>query len=79
MIRGGVKIQKRDLETREAKAQGGATLEGAEFTITTLCKNPVMVDGKAYESGQVIATLKTDASGTAVTAKDLLPLSLIHI
>lgn len=73
VIRGGVKIQKRDLETREAKAQGGATLEGAEFTITTLCKNPVLVDGKAYENGQVVATLKTDASGSAVTAKDLLP------
>lgn len=73
VIRGGVKIQKRDMETREAKAQGGATLEGAEFTITTLCKNPVLVDGKAYENGQVVATLKTDASGAAVTAKDLLP------
>ena len=73
VIRGGVKIQKRDLETREAKAQGGATLEGAEFTITTLCKNPVLVGGKAYENGQVVATLKTDASGIATTAKDLLP------
>ena len=32
IIRGGVKVQKRDIETGEAAAQGGATLEGAEFT-----------------------------------------------
>ena len=36
VIRGGVKIQKRDLETKKPEAQGGATLENAEFSITTL-------------------------------------------
>ena len=36
VIRGGVKIQKRDSETGEAKPQGSATLEGTVFAITTL-------------------------------------------
>lgn len=73
VIRGGVKIQKRDLETQEAKAQGNATLENTEFTITTLCTNPVVVDGKTYENGQVVMTLKTNPSGTAETAQNALP------
>ena len=41
VIRGGVKIQKRDSETGEAKPQGSATLEGTVFAITTLNENPV--------------------------------------
>ena len=48
VIRGGVKIQKRDLETKDTKPQGGATLKDTEFTITTLNDNPVLVDGKSY-------------------------------
>ena len=45
IIRGGVKVQKRDIETgKSLAAQGGATLEGAEFTITNLNANPVIVD-----------------------------------
>ena len=33
VIRGGVKIQKRDLETKDTKAQGSATLQYTEFNI----------------------------------------------
>ena len=43
VIRGGVKVQKRDLETGGTTPQGGATLEGAEFAITSLNENPVPV------------------------------------
>ena len=35
VFRGGVKIQKRDLETQGTQAQGTASLADAEFTITT--------------------------------------------
>jgi hypothetical protein len=73
VIRGGVKVQKRDIETGETKPQGNATLEGATFTITNLSTHPVLVNEKLYESGQVVLTLKTDKSGAAVTAKDALP------
>ena len=73
IYRGGVKIQKRDIETTEAHAQGGATLKGAEFTITTLNDNPVLVDGKNYNKDQVVMTLTTDDAGIAATAVDALP------
>ena len=48
VIRGGVKIQKRDLETKETKPQGGATFRDTAFAITSLNVNPVLVDGKLY-------------------------------
>ena len=73
VIRGGVKIQKRDLETKDAKPQGGATLKDTAFTITTINDNPVLVDGKLYTKGQVVKTIKTDKDGVAVTAADTLP------
>ena len=73
IIRGGVKVQKRDIETGEAAAQGGATLEGAEFTITSLNANPVIVDGETYENGEIVLTLVTDEKGLASTANDALP------
>ena len=53
--------------------QGGATLEGAEFAITSLNDNPVVVDGKTYQKDEVVLTIKTDASGLASTAADALP------
>ena len=34
---------------RASFAQGGATLEGAEFAITSLNENPVVVDGTTYQ------------------------------
>ena len=73
VIRGGVKIQKRDSETGEAKPQGSATLEGTVFAITTLNENPVLVDGTSYTKDQVVLTLTADKSGSAATAKDALP------
>lgn len=73
VYRGGVKIKKRDLETKEAKAQGSATLENAEFTITTLNANPVIVEGNTYTKDQVVLTLKTNKDGLTTTAKDTLP------
>lgn len=54
VIRGGVKIQKRDLETKKTNPQGGATLKDTAFTITSLNENPVLVDGTLYTDGQVV-------------------------
>ena len=73
IYRGGVKVQKRDLETKKAEPQGSAYLEGAVFTITSLNDHPVMVEGKAYTKNQVVMSLTTDSKGTAVTKKDALP------
>jgi len=46
VIRGGVKIQKRDLETSDTSGQGSATLKDAEFSITSLNDSPVLVERK---------------------------------
>ena len=73
VYRGGVKVQKRDLETKKAEVQGGATLEGVVFTVTSLNDHPVIVEGKTYTKNQVVLTLTTDSKGTASTKKDALP------
>lgn len=73
IIRGGVKVQKRDLETKDTTAMGGASLEGAKFAITYQGDHPVIVDGKEYHKGQAVAELTTNTEGTALTASDALP------
>ena len=45
VIRGGVKIQKRDLETGDTKPQGSATLKDTAFDIISLNDNAVLVEG----------------------------------
>lgn len=73
VIRGGVKIQKRDLETKETKPQGGATFRDTAFAITSLNDNPVLVDGKLYQKNEVVKTIHTGIDGIAATAADALP------
>ena len=73
VIRGGVKIQKRDLETRDTKAQGGATLKDTAFTIISLNDNAVLVDGKLYNKNEVVKTIHTGIDGIAATDADTLP------
>lgn len=73
VIRGGVKIQKRDLETKDTKPQGGATFRDTAFAITSLNDNPVLVDGKLYQKNEVVKTIHTGIDGIAATAADALP------
>ena len=73
VIRGGVKIQKRDLETKDTKAQGGATLKDTAFEIIFLNDNAVLVDGKLYNKNEVVKTIHTGVDGIATTAADTLP------
>ncbi len=73
VIRGGVKIQKRDLETKDTKAQGGATLKDTAFEIISLNDNAVLVDGKLYSKNEVVKTIHTGVDGIAATATDTLP------
>ena len=73
VIRGGVQLGKWDNESNTQKAQGAATLAGAEFEITNQSSHDVIVNGKTYKKGQVVATLVTDENGIAKSAKDLLP------
>ena len=73
VIRGGVKIQKRDLETKDTKAQGSATLKDTAFAIISLNENPVLVEGKLYKKNETVKTIQTGIDGVATTPADLLP------
>ena len=73
VIRGGVKIQKRDLETKDTKAQGGATLKDTSFEIISLNDKAVLVDGKLYSKNEVVKTIHADIDGIATTDTDTLP------
>ena len=73
VIRGGVKIQKRDLETKDTKAQGSATLKDTVFAIISLNENSVLVEGKLYKKNETVKTIQTGIDGIATTTVDLLP------
>ena len=73
VIRGGVKIQKRDLETKDTKAQGSATLKDTEFAVISLNENPVLVEGKLCQKNETVKMIQTGIDGVATTAADLLP------
>ncbi len=73
IIRGGVKIQKRDLETKDTKPQGGATFKDTAFEIISLNENAVLVDGKLYQKNEVVKTIHTGIDGIASTSTDTLP------
>ena len=72
VIRGGVKIQKRDMETKDTKAQGSATLKDAAFAIISLNENPVLVEGKLYKKNETVKTIQTGIDGVATTSVPLL-------
>lgn len=73
VIRGGVKLQKRDLESGMARPLGGAKLD-AEFTLVNKSTHYVMVNGERFEPGDVIMSVVADgATGIFETANDLLP------
>lgn len=73
VIRGGVSIEKWDFETKNKVPQGSATLAGAEFAITNQSAKAVIVDGKSYEKGKEIMTIKSDEEGIASTKNAVLP------
>lgn len=72
VVRGGVQVQKNDLELEKSEAIGGAdhsslddegylgsSLEGIEFTITNASEHGVMVGGTYYPAGSVVAVIET--------------------
>ena len=68
-----MKIQKRDLETKDTKAQGSATLKYTAFAIISLNENSVLVEGKLYKKNETVKTIQTGIDGIATTTADLLP------
>ena len=73
VIRGGVLIEKRDLELDKNEALGGASLAGIEFTVTNASHLRVWVDGESFEPEAVITTILTDEEGHASLPENCLP------
>lgn len=72
-IKGSLKIEKRDLETKELQPLGKATLEGTQFKITNRSKSKVIIDGCSYQPNEVCATIYTNKEGIASMPEKSLP------
>ncbi len=73
VIRGGVALQKRDVQSLRDEPEGGASFEGITLEITNKSDRAVLVDGVFYDPGEVVMTVVTDADGYVETASDALP------
>ena len=72
VLRGGVLIEKRDLESGLLTPLGGASLDGTLFEITNKSINAVYVNGALYQPGEVCATIEV-VDGIAQTDTRALP------
>ena len=72
VVRGGVLIEKRDLESGLLTPLGGASLDGTLFEITNKSINAVFVGGALYQPGEVCATIEV-VDGVAQTDARALP------
>ncbi|MFQ6892595.1 MAG: VaFE repeat-containing surface-anchored protein [Acutalibacter sp.] len=72
VVRGGILIEKRDLESRLLTPLGGASLDGTLFEITNKSINAVFVGGALYQPGEVCATIEV-VDGIAQTDARALP------
>ena len=70
--RGGLSVEKQDSVTGSTP-QGDADFSGITFEVINNSKNPVIVNGEKYDTGEVVLTLTTDESGRAATSDDALP------
>ena len=86
VVRGGVMVEKDDIELGRSEAIGGAdhsstvgaNLNGIEFTIVNESKHRVIVNGESYDPGEAVMTITTawndsEQAYTAQTAEDALP------
>ncbi len=79
VLLGGVRIQKRDLDSGRTDPEGSASLAGAVFEIINANDTEVLVDGIRFQPGEVVKVLVTDESGSASTASDTLPYGTYRI
>ena len=79
VLRGGLSVQKADVETGATDPQGGASFEGAVFEVYSANSQQVVVNGVSYGQDDKVAELTTDASGSASTAADALPVGTYKV
>ncbi len=73
VFRGGVRIEKWDLESNKKAPQGDGDFSGIQFEIVNASPQSVIVDNVEYKKGDVVYVLTTDAAGNAETKEDTLP------
>ena len=69
VMRGGVEITKADFDWKKSSPQGDADLTNVEYKIVNKSKHAVYVDGKTYNNGETITTIKTELSNGKYVAK----------
>lgn len=79
VIRGGISVQKWDMELDRNDPQGDATLAGAVLEIYNRSQNSVVVGSTEYAPGTVVHTLTTGEDGSVSTENDLLPYGTYEI
>ena len=80
IIRGGVEIEKWDIELNESGLkQGDAVLSGAVFEIINRSADSVIVNGTLFAPGTVVHTMTTNVDGLARTSNNLLPFGTYEI
>lgn len=71
-IYGGIRIEKRDAETKESLPQGGASIDGTKFEIRNKNEYKVYVDNVLYNTNEVVKTISVK-NGFAETDSKCLP------
>ena len=69
IMRGSVEITKADFDWKKSSPQGDADLTNVEYKIVNKSKHAVYVDGKTYNNGETITTIKTELSNGKYVAK----------
>ena len=77
-IYGGIKVEKRDLETDGVEPQGGATIDGTKFEIRNKNDYWVYVDDVLYAPNDVVKTIVVE-DGFATTQNKCLPYGTYEI
>lgn len=72
VVRGGLAVEKRDMESRLLTPLGGASLDGTVFEVTNQSARSVLVEGTWVNPGEVCLRLSAQG-GRAETAPDALP------
>ena len=68
VIEGSITVQKRDKDTGTASPQGGASLAGAQFTVTNVSGAPILYNGTVVANNGTVCTITTNASGVATVS-----------
>ena len=77
-IYGGIKVEKRDLETDSVEPQGGASIDGTKFEIRNKNDYWVHVDDVLYAPNDVVKTIVVE-NGFATTQNQCLPYGTYEI